>query len=121
MKTIKQKAIKRLTPKADSLTREQRRRLEREKVSGEATYTLTRAQIDKIKDDATQRELRQAFRMMIAFPVIAVRNQYGFQSKAIKRMVDDIFKFYHDYENGFITLEDIDDIIKHETGYKILD
>lgn len=121
MKTIKQKALKRLTPKTDSLTREQRRRIEREKLSGEATYTLTRAQIDKIKDDATQRALHQAFRMMIAFPVMAVRNQYGFQSKAIKRMVDDIFKFYHDYENGFITLEDIDDIIKHETGYKILD
>ena len=117
MKTIKQKALKRLTPKTDSLTREQRRRAEREKVSGEATYTLTRAQIEKIKDDATQRALR----IMIAFPVMAVRNQYGFQSKAIKRMVDDIFKFYHDYENGFITLEDIDDIIKHETGYKILD
>ena len=49
MKTIKQKAIKRLTPKTDSLTREQRRRLEREKVSGEATYTLTRAQIEKIR------------------------------------------------------------------------
>ena len=121
MKTIKQKAIKRLTPKTDSLTREQRRRAEREKVSGEATYTLTRAQIEKIKDDATQRALRQAFRMMIAFPVMAIRNQYGFQGKAIARMVDDIFKFYHDYENGFITLEDIDDIIKHETGYKILD
>ena len=121
MKTIKQKALKRLTPKGDNITREQRRQAERARVAGEATFTLTRAQIDKIKDDATQRALRQAFRMMIAFPVMAVRNQYGFQSKAIKRMVDDIFKFYHDYENGFITLEDIDDIIKHETGYKILD
>ena len=82
---------------------------------------VTRKLIDKIKDDAKKSAIKVVFRMMIAFPVMAVRNQYGFQSKAIKRMVDDIFKFYHDYENGLITLEDIDDIIKHETGYKILD
>ena len=53
MKTIKQKALKRLTPKTDSLTREQRRRAEREKVSGEATYTLTRLHAHKSRKSRT--------------------------------------------------------------------
>ena len=59
MRSYTDKVVKRHLPRTD-LSREERRRLERNAKKSQAVYTLTAAQIEKIKKDATMEATKKS-------------------------------------------------------------
>ena len=83
------------------------------------TYTLTQAQIDNLKKEATDEAVDRAFILMLGIPVMVVHDKFGRLMKKEgreERFSDYILDLYDSYEKGFITLEDLTKVLKDECG-----
>ena len=115
------------------MTRQERRRLERQK---NTTYNVSSTQIRQIQQEAfkeayTEIEKRQhdlinakakestrdAFLLMLYLPLWVNRNHLGFGKKRILSYVEKLIEAFNDWEDGLFSLEDIIDTIEEETGF----
>ena len=119
MRTHTEKAIQRHLPRTE-LSRAERRRLERNAKKSQAVYTLTAAQIEKIKKDATMEATKKAFIMMMGFPLLTLRDKFGFGKERLNRFMDKMMDLYEAYEMDYVDLADIDRTIMEETGVTLL-
>lgn len=102
------------------MNRAEKRRLERDANKSQKVYTLTQAQIDEIKRDISIQSTKRAFHIMLAFPLMAMRDEFGFGKKRLQRIIDRILETYDAYEEKYITLEDLHTAIEDETGVAIM-
>ena len=119
MRTHTEKAIQRHLPRTE-LSREERRRLERNAKKSQAVYTLTAAQIEKIKKDATMEATKKAFIMMMGFPLLTLRDKFGFGKERLNRFMDKMMDLYEAYELDYVDLADLDRTIMEETGVTLI-
>ena len=52
-------------------------------------------------------------------PLIVLRDVFGFGEKRLKRFAEEFIKQLKCVENGAVTLEDLHEVIKKETGFEI--
>lgn len=98
------------------------RRQARDKVNKQKTYTLTVEQIEDIKKSATNEALDTAFILMLGLPVMVVHDKFGKLMKKenrLKNLADEILELYDTFKEGRITLDDVIQTIKEETGVDI--
>ena len=119
MRTHTEKAIQRHLPRTE-LSRAERRRLERNAKKSQAVYTLTAAQIEKIKKDATMEATKKAFIMMMGFPLLTLRDKFGFGKERLNRFMDKMLDLYEAYEMDYVDLDDLNDTIMKETGVTLI-
>ena len=119
MRTHTEKAIQRHLPRTE-LSRAERRRLERNAKKSQAVYTLTAAQIEKIKKDATMEATKKAFIMMMGFPLLTLRDKFGFGKERLNRFMDKMMDLYEAYEMDYVDLADLDRTIMEETGVTLI-
>lgn len=98
------------------MNRSDKRRKDRLLVKQNKTYTLTQAQIDKIKEDATMAATRRAFSIMLAMPMMVLRDKFGFGKKRLSLFTDKVFDIYGAYEDDRLSLADMHRTIEEETG-----
>ncbi|NCB67150.1 MAG: hypothetical protein EOM48_13430, partial [Bacilli bacterium] len=115
MRTLTDKVVKRHLPRAE-LSREERRRIERAKQGKQKTYTLTQAQIDQMKEETSVKATERAFLMMLGFPLLTLRDKFGFGTQRLNRFMDQMVDLYEAYEQDYVSLEDLDKVIMAETG-----
>jgi len=101
------------------LSRPEIRRQKRLQQAKQKTYTLTQSQIDTIKAEATQAATKRAFAIMLAMPMMVLRDQWGFGKKRLSLFTDRVFDIYEAYDDDRLTLLDMHKTIEKETGVVI--
>lgn len=120
MRTQTQTAIKRHTPRTE-MSRAERRRMERDSSKSQKTYTLTQAQIDQMKKEVSMEATKKAFLMMMGFPLLTLRDKFGFGKARLNRFMSHMLDMYEAYEMDYVDLADLDRTILEETGVTLLE
>ena len=103
------------------MSRAERRQADRETAKLQKTYTLTVAQIEKIKKDATMEATKKAFLMMMGFPLLTLRDKFGFGKARLNRFMSHMLDMYEAYEMDYVDLDDLNNTILEETGVTLLE
>jgi len=119
MKTLTDKVVKRHLPRTE-LSRAERRRLERDNDKTQKTYTLTQAQLDEKLKAVEMQATKKAFVMMMGFPLLTLRDKFGFGKERLNRFMDKMMDLYEAYEMDYVDLADLDRTIMEETGVTLL-
>ena len=119
MRSYTDKVVKRHTPRAE-MSRAERRRLERDNSKSQKTYTLTQAQIDQMKKEVSMEATKKAFLMMMGFPLLTLRDKFGFGKERLNRFMDKMMDLYEAYEMDYVDLDDLNDTIMKETGVTLI-
>lgn len=98
------------------MNRAERRRLKREEEKSGATYNIKSSDISAIKRRATGEAVDKAFTMMLVLPLMVLRDKYGFGKKRLSEFIEYTLENYDSFEKGYVTLEDLQDTLKEETG-----
>ena len=80
------------------------------------TYTLTDAQIQRMKEEAAQKAAKRAFIAMLGLPLIALMDEFGFGKKRLERFVEKLLGEYRCFDEGYITLEEIAAGVEEKKG-----
>lgn len=101
---------------------------QKEKNRKNRVYTLTQAQIDAMKRDATQKAIDVSFILMLGLPVMVVHDHMPeLWRKEIdgvgreERFADMILDLYDSFQQDYITLDDVLKVLNDECGLKILE
>lgn len=98
------------------------RRNQKEQSKPAKVYTLTQAQIDQIKQQAVKEAVDKAFFLMLALPCEVLAND-GYWEKSAKRkmpkFIDDILSLYAAYEQGVVTMEQMEKDLWDIAGVKL--
>lgn len=105
------------------MNRAERRRMEKEKAKAPKTYTMTYADIAKLKDDMTQVIADELLVKVFGIAVMVVHDKFGqLMRKDVngesreQRFFNYCMDLYDSFEQGYLTLEDIKDCLRNECG-----
>lgn len=103
------------------MNREERRR---KGIKGkEPVINIKVSDIDKMKADAVREASNLAFKLMLSIPVMVLHDNYGKLNKLNvdgktreERFAEMILDLYDSFEKGYVTLDDLMQCLKDETG-----
>lgn len=104
------------------MSRAEMRRQQREAAKAGKMYNLNVAQIQSLKQNATDEAVSKAFTLMLAIPVMVLHDKYGQLMKKDgreERFAELCLDLYDSYEKGYVTFEDLKACLEEETGMKI--
>ena len=119
MRNYTDKVVKRHLPKTE-MSRAERRQTARETAKKQKTYTLTQAQLDQKLKAVEMEATKKAFLMMMGFPLLTLRDKFGFGKKRLNQFMDKMVDLYEAYELDYVDLEDLDRTIMEETGVTLI-
>ena len=119
MRTHTEKAIQRHLPRTE-MSRAERRQSERETAKKQKTYTLTQAQLDEKLKAVEMQATKKAFVMMMGFPLLTLRDKFGFGKERLNRFMEKMLDLYEAYELDYVDLADLDRTIMEETGVTLI-
>ena len=102
------------------LSRAEHRRLERAQAKQSKTYTLTQAQLDQKLKAVEMEATKKAFLMMMGFPLLTLRDKFGFGKKRLNQFMDKMVDLYEAYEMDYVDLDDLNNTIMEETGVTLI-
>ena len=112
MRTYTDKAIRRDLPKM---------RASKKKVLKQAKdnekIVITRSELERMQ----LRWTRRAFTMTLYFSVMALRDGFGFGKERLERFTNKFFSHYASYDSDMVEVEDMQNAIFEETGFRIQD
>lgn len=113
MRTFTDKAITRQLP-MKRLSEANKRKMLKQAQQAE-TITMSRAELERMKMQWTMR----AFTMTLYFSIMALRDGFGFGKDRLERFTNKFFTHYRAYDADYVTVEDMQQAIKDETGFEI--
>ena len=105
--------------KVQILTRQQKKKLERDAAKKNKVYHLTAAQIDQMKADITKEVSFRALILMLGIPLMVLRDKYGWGVIRLPRFIRQCIKLYDSFDKGYLTFDDMHAAIKDETGVDV--
>jgi len=78
-------------------------------------HVLAGKEREKIQQDAMEKSVL----VLSGIPLIVLRDVFGFGEKRLTRFAEEFLKQLKCVENGAVTLEDLQEVIKKETGFEI--
>lgn len=78
---------------------------------------ITNAELEKLKKEAIERALD----VIVAFPMLALRDEFGFGKKRLEKFHAKFFEIAEAYNAGLLSVEDIIATLEDETGMKFED
>lgn len=102
------------------MNRQERRRLGI--IKKDPMVSIKQSDIDAMKEEATAKGCKLAFNLMLAFPAMVIHDKYGLLMKKegrVGRFVDLCMDQYKCYEEGYVTLKELAQILKDEAGVEI--
>ena len=103
------------------MNRAELRRQARESKKGKAVYNLTEAQIKEIKRKAVNEAIDTAFILMLGLPCMVLHDKFSMimrREKRLENFTEAVLELYEAYNEDYITLEDIKQVLKDEAGYE---
>lgn len=85
----------------------------------EPTYNMKLSQINAMKDEAERKGVDKAFKLMLCLPIMAIHDYYDILDKPEgreERFVEKILDLYDSYLRGYVTLQELEECLKEETG-----
>ena len=76
--------------------------------------TLTHKEIEKMKQQATD----NAAAIINLFPLLILRDKFGFGKVRIERYLDNYAELMEAYNDGYLSLKDIEKVMEDEIGLK---
>lgn len=91
-------------------------------------YTMTDAQIEKIKADAVReaepkikaKAVHDAFMLFMSIPVMVLHDKFGFGKIRFDRFMNYVLMWYESVQNGEFTIEHIVEIAESVSGIKFV-
>lgn len=119
MMTREQSMTKHL-PNLQKMSREEHRRIGRMQENKKKSFTFTQDQLDK-RDAAVQMESsKRALIFLMSIPLVVLRDEFGFGKKRLEKFMEKFTSLWSAYENDYIEIEELADLIEEETGLKII-
>ena len=84
--------------------------------------SIKQSDIDRMKEEATEKGCKLAFGLMLAVPAMVIHDHYGELMKKdgrVSRFVDLCMEEYKCYEEGYVRLDEMEKILKDEAGAEI--
>ena len=84
--------------------------------------SIKQSDIDSMKEEATEKGCKSAFGLMLAVPAMVIHDHYGELMKKdgrVERLIDLCMDTYKCYEEGYVTLKELAQILKDEAGVEI--
>lgn len=104
------------------MNRQERRRL---KIKGKAaTLNINSDAVETMKQKATRDGAKIAFFLMLAIPTMVIHDKFGQLMKKDNRektFVDLCMDTYQCYEKGYVTIEELRQLLKEEAGIEMPD
>lgn len=108
------------------MNRAERRRLNRANEK-DAVINLKASEIEKIKLEVSNQAVNLAFKLMLSIPVMVLHDKYGqLMKKEVdgkcreERFLDMCIELYDSFDKGYLTLEDLVETLKEETGCQLV-
>lgn len=101
------------------MNRAERRRLEKKQNKKQPVYNVSKQNLDKIKQDATEEAVNEAMILLFSLPIKVLKNHYGWGN--IKRLPDFaelLCDTYQEFVNSGRSLKDEQDFVFEQTGIK---
>lgn len=102
------------------MNRQERRRLGIKRK--DPMISIKQSDIDRMKEEATEKGCKLAFGLMLAVPAMVIHDHYGELMKKdgrVERLIDLCMDTYKCYEEGYVTLKELAQILKNEAGVEI--
>ena len=102
------------------MNRQERRRLGIKKK--DPMVSIKQLDINAMKEEATEKGCKMAFNLMLAVPAMVIHDHYGELMKKngrVERFIDLCMDTYRCYEEGYVTLKELAQILKDEAGVEI--
>lgn len=103
------------------MTRAELRRQAREAKKGKAVYNLTEEQIQQIRQEGYNEAIDTGFILMLGLPCMVLHDKFSMIMKKEKRLenfTDAVIELYEAFNEDYLTLEDIKQVLKDEAGYE---
>ena len=75
---------------------------------------------DQMKKEVSMEATKKAFIMMMGFPLLTLRDKFGFGKERLNRFMDKMLDLYEAYEMDYVDLDDLNDTIMKETGVTLI-
>lgn len=102
------------------MNRQERRR--RGILRKDPMVSIKQSDIDRMKEEATEKGCKFAFVLMLAIPAMVIHDKFGSLMKKegrVEKFVDLCMKQYKCYEEGYITLEELAKCLKDEANIEV--
>lgn len=102
------------------MNRQERRRLGIKRK--DPMVSIKQSDIDRMKEEATEKGCKMAFNLMMAIPVMVIHDKFGSLMKKegrVEKFVDLCMEEYKCYEEGYVRLDEMAKILKEEAGVEI--
>ena len=102
------------------MNRQERRRLGVKKK--DPMVSIKQSDINAIKEEATEKGCKLAFSLMLAIPAMVIYDHFGELMRKdgrAERFIDLCMYTYKCYEEGYVTLKELAQILKDEAGVEI--
>lgn len=87
------------------------------------TYQMTYEQIEaerlKAFDDGFRKGKDDSFNLMVALPMIILRDKYGFGATRLERFIGEMIEVFESIHEGYVNFHDLLNALKDETGIDI--
>lgn len=109
------------------MNRKQRRAAEKQgkEVKKEPVINIKKSDIRQIAEKATEKAMADvtdiAFLTVLALPLYVLKVKYGFGKKRLSKFLDEVLYQYECISDDYVTLEDMRQFIKDETGVEVFD
>lgn len=88
-----------------------------------ATYQMTLEQIEaerrKAFEDGFKKGKDDSFDLMVALPMIILRDKYGFGATRLERFIEQMIEVFDSIHEGYVSFSDLLNALKDETGIDI--
>jgi len=101
------------------VNRAERRRQKKATTKADKVVNIKAADVTQIKENATIEAANKAFILMLAIPMIVLRDDFGFGGKRLTKFIDRALEQYKCFESGAVTIDELRQIIYEETGVSI--
>lgn len=108
------------------MNRAERRRIQKKQSKKEPVYNISEQNLNNLKQNATENATNTAFILMLGLPIMAFHDHISdLWKKEVdgkcreERFLDYILDLYDSFEKDYITLDDVIQTIKEETGATI--
>ena len=102
------------------MNRQERRRLGIKRK--DPMVSIKQSDIDRMKEEATEKGCKFAFGLMLAIPVMVIHDKFGSLMKKegrVEKFVDLCMEEYKCYEEGYVRLDEMAKILKEEAWVEI--
>ena len=80
---------------------------------------LTKAMIQQAKRTAANQATDQVVKLMLALPVDVLHDKWGFGKVRCERFANQMLELYDAYQSGYVTIEDLLQVLEDEAGMTI--